>query len=176
MVRSCWLLLVCAVASLAAPPQNDNAIRPFLAQHCLKCHNASAGRLNLEASIDRVKWELVLLLLVLLLSMTPTAGMFRWSFRWLPFFHLVLAICAAEALRLKPRSPTPASTALGLVVSIGVIALIFHATGRYALPLNCIFIGLAVVWLGFEFRRICPSLAGHYKNPAIERRLTSPIR
>ena len=34
-----------------------------------------------------------------LLCMTPTAGLFRWSFRWLPFFHLVLAICAAEALR-----------------------------------------------------------------------------
>ena len=47
----------------------------------------------------RLKWELVLLLLVLLLCMIPTAGLFRWSFRWLPFFHLVLAICAAEVLQ-----------------------------------------------------------------------------
>src|SRR5947207_7418164 len=45
----------------------------------------------------RIKWELVLLLIVLLLCMIPTAGLFRWSFRWLPFFHLVLAICAGEA-------------------------------------------------------------------------------
>ena len=78
--------------------------------------------------VRQIKWELVLLLLVLLLCMTPTAGMFRWSFRWLPFFHLVLAICAAEALRLKPGSPTPATAALGLVVLIGVAALIFHTS------------------------------------------------
>ena len=101
--------------------------------------------------VRRIKWELVLLLVVLLLCMIPTAGMFRWSFRWVPFFHLVLAMCAAEALRLNPRSPTPATTAFALVVSIGVIAMIFHATGPYALPLNWILIGLAVVWFGFEF-------------------------
>src|SRR3954454_2804172 len=101
--------------------------------------------------VRQIKWELVLLLLVLLLCMIPTAGMFRWSFRWLPFFHLVLAICAAEALRLKPGPLTPATTALGLVVLIGVIALMFHAAGTYALPLNWILIGVAVVWFCFEF-------------------------
>ena len=101
--------------------------------------------------VRHIKWELVLLLLVLLLCMTPTAGLFRWSFRWLPFFHLVLAICAAEALRLKPGSPTPATAALGLVVLIGAAALIFHTTGSYAFPLTWILIGLAVVWLCFEF-------------------------
>jgi hypothetical protein len=82
--------------------------------------------------------------------MTPTTGMFRWSFRWLPFFHLVLAICTAEALRLKPGSPTPATAALGLVVLIGVAALIFHVAGVYAFPLTWILIGLAAVWLCFE--------------------------
>jgi hypothetical protein len=101
--------------------------------------------------VRHIKWELVLLLLVLLLCITPTAGLFRWSFRWLPFFHLVLAICAAEALRLKPRSPTPATAALGLVILIGVAGLTFHTTGSYALPLSWILIGLAVVWLSFEF-------------------------
>jgi hypothetical protein len=100
--------------------------------------------------VRRIKWELVLLLLVLLLCMTPTTGMFRWSFRWLPFFHLVLAICTAEALRLKPGSPTPATAALGLVVLIGVAALIFHVAGVYAFPLTWILIGLAAVWLCFE--------------------------
>ncbi|HEY4272552.1 MAG TPA: hypothetical protein VGM65_11140, partial [Candidatus Udaeobacter sp.] len=44
--------------------------------------------------VKQIKWELLLLLLVLLLCMIPTAGLFRWSFRWLPFFNLVLAICA----------------------------------------------------------------------------------
>ena len=83
--------------------------------------------------------------------MTPTAGLFRWSFRWLPFFHLVLAICAAEALHLKPGSPTPATAALGLVVLTSVAALIFHTTGSYAFPLTWIFIGLAAVWVCLEF-------------------------
>jgi len=101
--------------------------------------------------VRHIKWELVLLLIVLLLCMTPTAGLFRWSFRWLPFFHLVLAICAAEALRLKLGSPTPATAALGLVVLIGVAALIFHIAGAYAFPLTWIVIGLAAVWVCLEF-------------------------
>ena len=58
-------------------------------------------RLASRLLVRQIKWELILLLIVLLLCMTPTAGLFRWSFRWLPFFHLVLAICAAEALRLS---------------------------------------------------------------------------
>jgi hypothetical protein len=101
--------------------------------------------------VRHIKWELVLLLIVLLLCMTPTAGLFRWSFRWLPFFHLTLAICAAEALRLKPGSPTPATAALGLVVLIGVAALIFHIAGAYAFPFTWIVIGLAAVWVCLEF-------------------------
>src|SRR5438094_27892 len=101
--------------------------------------------------VRHIKWELVLLLIVLLLCMTPTAGLFRWSFRWLPFFHLVLAICAAEALRLKPGSPTPATAALGLAVLIGVAALTFHMGGAYAFPVTWIVIGLATVWVCLEF-------------------------
>ncbi len=100
--------------------------------------------------VRQIKWELVLLLLLLLLCMTPTAGMFRWSFRWLPFFHLVLAICAAEALHLKPRSRTTAIAALGLVALTSVAALIFRTTGSYAFPLTWIFIGLAAVWVCLE--------------------------
>ena len=101
--------------------------------------------------VRQIKWELVLLLIVLLLCMIPTTGLFRWSFRWLPFFHLVLAICAAEALHLKPGSPTPATAALGLVVLIGIAALIFHIAGAYAFPLTWIIIGLAAVWVCLEF-------------------------
>src|SRR6516165_6528225 len=66
--------------------------------------------------VRQIKWELVLLVIVFLLCMIPTAGLFRWSFRWLPFFHLVLAICAAEVLRLETESGTPAQAALGLVI------------------------------------------------------------
>jgi hypothetical protein len=113
--------------------------------------------------VKRIKWELLLLLLVLLLCMIPTAGLFRWSFRWLPFFHLVLAIGAAEALQMAPRPATVARTALGFVVLTAIAMLILHASGPYAFPLVWIFIVLAAGWYfselvlrDFEFRRWVP--------------------
>jgi hypothetical protein len=110
---------------------------------------------NARQLVRQIKWELVLLLLLLLLCMIPTAGLFRWSFRWLPFFHLVLAVCAAEVLQLNPGSASPARVALGLVVLTSVTGLIFHTTGSYAFPLIWIFLGLASVWvcLAFLLRR-----------------------
>ena len=101
--------------------------------------------------VRQIKWELVLLVIVLLLCMTPTTGLFRWSFRWLPFFHLVLAICAAEVLRLEAGSASPATAALGLVILTSVAGLIFHTAGSYALPLTWIFLGLASVWVCLAF-------------------------
>jgi hypothetical protein len=78
--------------------------------------------------------------------MIPTAGLFRWSFRWLPFFHLVLAICAAEVLQVRPGSPTPATAALGLVVLTAIAMFVLRATGTYAVPLTWILVGLAGIW------------------------------
>ena len=111
----------------------------------------------------QIKWELVLLLIVLLLCMIPTAGLFRWSFRWLPFFHLVLAICAGEALQMAPRSTIVATTALGLVVLTAIAMLLLRASGQYAFPFVWIFIALAAGWSfselvlrDFEFRRWIP--------------------
>jgi hypothetical protein len=123
--------------------------------------------------VKQVKWELLLLLLVLLLCMIPTTGLFRWSFRWLPFFHLVLAICAAEALSgigFQPmssgRMPAPRCglIALGLVVLTAIAMLVLRASGPYAFPLVWIFIALAAGWClselvlrDFEFRRWIPA-------------------
>lgn len=45
----------------------------------------------------RVTPEVVLALLLFVLMLLPSAGPFRWSFRWLPLFHLVLAILGAVA-------------------------------------------------------------------------------
>jgi hypothetical protein len=103
-----------------------------------------------------IGWELILLSLVLLFSVLPSAGLFRWSFRWLPFFHLVLAICAADALRSfqvlrKPGPPTPATAALVLVILTAVAIWIFHTGGQYAFPLIWISIGLAALWFLLEF-------------------------
>jgi hypothetical protein len=96
--------------------------------------------------VRQIKWELVLLLLVLSLSMIPTAGLFRWSFRWLPFFHLVLAICAAEVLHLRSGSPITARAALVLTFVIAIAMLTLRTAGSYAFPLTWIFLGLATAW------------------------------
>jgi hypothetical protein len=111
--------------------------------------------------IMRLKWELVLLALVLVLAMLPTAGLFRWSFRWLPLVHLVLAICAAEALQICPGSSTfakatadkltPAITAVAIVILTAAAMLAFHTNGSYAFPLTWIFVGLGTLWCLLEF-------------------------
>jgi len=100
--------------------------------------------------VRQIKWELILLALVLLLAMLPTAGLFRWSFRWLPFVHLVLAICAAEVLQVRPLSATAATT-FALVVLTGITMSILRTGGSYAFPLTWIFFGLAAVWCFSEF-------------------------
>ncbi len=45
-----------------------------------------------------LRWDLVLLGTVVVLCVLPSPGMFRWSFRWLPLFHLVFALAGARAL------------------------------------------------------------------------------
>jgi hypothetical protein len=95
--------------------------------------------------VRRIKWELVLLLIVLLLCMIPTAGLFRWSFRWLPFFHLVLAICAAEVLHVRPSAPT-ASVAVLLLIAVTVATLMFGAVGNYGGTVMLVYFPLAIFW------------------------------
>jgi len=67
--------------------------------------------------VRAIRWELGLLLLVLLLCMLPTANVFRWSFRWLPLLHLVLALCAAESLRWRARMASTPFPLSGLLLA-----------------------------------------------------------
>jgi hypothetical protein len=103
--------------------------------------------------VRHVKWELILLVLVLVLCMTPTAALFRWSFRWLPFFHLILAVCAAEVLQTGLPRVVAARTAVTLIVLTGIAAFIFQTAGSYAVPLGWIFLGLAAGWFSWELLR-----------------------
>jgi hypothetical protein len=96
--------------------------------------------------VRRMKWELILLLVVLALCMIPTAGVFRWSFRWLPFFHLIVALCAAEILQLRPRSPTAAASVL-LLIAVTIPMSIFQTQGDYGATVMLIYFQIAVVWL-----------------------------
>lgn len=99
--------------------------------------------------LRRLKWELILLALLLFLCMTPTAGVFRWSFRWLPFFHLVLALCAAHVLQLRPRLAT-GSTAFLLLVVVTIPMSIFNLSGPNGATVTWIYFEIAAVGALFE--------------------------
>lgn len=103
------------------------------------------------------KWELGLLLAVLVIFMLPSASVFRWSFRWLPFGQLILALCAAEAWRAMDRERecgTPRSRwlfnagawAFGLVALTAIAMVLARTGGQYAWPLTGIMFAIAAVW------------------------------
>ena len=105
--------------------------------------------------LRRIRWELGLLIVVLLLSMLPSAGVFRWSFRWLPFLHVVLALCAAESLRLFASSTTarlnrPGMIGFILLVVTVVAAWFFDANGNLAFPFVWVTLGIGAVWALLE--------------------------
>jgi hypothetical protein len=47
----------------------------------------------------KLRWEILLLGVCVLIVTLPSIGQFRWSFRWLPLFHLVLALTGAAAVQ-----------------------------------------------------------------------------
>src|SRR5437868_10786368 len=103
---------------------------------------------NGRAILKKIRWETALLFVVFILAMIPTAGVFRWSFRLLPLFHLVLALCAAEALgsfSQKQRWFAPVFL-LVLIIVLVIGALILRTGGEHLFPLAWIFIGLALLW------------------------------
>lgn len=109
--------------------------------------------------LRRIKWELGLLIVVVLLAMLPSAGVFRWSFRWLPFLHVVLALCAAEAFRLFAGSTTSRITRPGVVgfillVFVVAVAWMAGANPGHAFPFVWITLGIAAIWALFEILRI----------------------
>jgi hypothetical protein len=99
-----------------------------------------------RAFVRQIRWELLLLLLALLLSMLPIFGVFRWSFRWLPFVHLVLAVCAAEALQERRRLRF-SLMALFLVGVTTVLMLALNVGGRFAFPYIWIVLAIVAVWV-----------------------------
>ena len=123
---------------------------------------ATCGR----ALVRQIKWELGLLVLVLIISMLPSANVFRWSFRWLPFLHVILALCAAEALQMLRLAASgeaefdesfraPGVLALLLVTLTAAAMWMLRVEGPYAWPFAAIVIGLAAVWAAmdvFSFR------------------------
>ncbi|MEN3369502.1 MAG: hypothetical protein V7609_1645 [Verrucomicrobiota bacterium] len=108
-----------------------------------------------RALFERIKWEFGLLVAVLIISMLPSANVFRWSFRWLPFLHVVLALCAAESLHLFASSKTAVLKRPGVIgfilLFIAVVAAaVSGANGNHASPFVWIALGIGAVWALLE--------------------------
>jgi hypothetical protein len=119
----------------------------------------------------KLGWETGLLLVVLAIAMLPSAGLFRWSFRWLPFFHLILAVCAGEVLggigfspsqRLLRAGGQPMNrsglfapccglTALFLTGVTTIAMAVCNTNGHYAFPLTWILLTMAAIWAASDF-------------------------
>ncbi|HSP45213.1 MAG TPA: hypothetical protein VLO30_04415, partial [Chthoniobacterales bacterium] len=75
----------------------------------------------------------------------------RWSFRWLPLLHLLLALCAAEALQLLAGSLRPVAKrpgVIGFILTLLMIAAAWlgGANGARALPFIWIALAIAAGW------------------------------
>ncbi len=166
-----WLVPINALPGLILPSwtvpwrQFEELLRPHASLE-LACGLAPIVLLIAAAVVLRRKfflavgWELGLLAVVLLVCMLPGAGLFRFSFRWLALFHLVLALAAAEAFEfcLTTRIPRRrfGSENFGvwavLLVALAWCAMIFSsATSAHSrLDLPVIFLLVALIWCGLE--------------------------
>ncbi|HVG22998.1 MAG TPA: hypothetical protein VND45_02490 [Thermoanaerobaculia bacterium] len=86
--------------------------------------------------------ELVLLAALLVLLLLPSAGPFRWSFRWLPLVHLLLALLGSVVLDHRA-----AKFGLGLLALTAVAAIAFSREPQATLLHAAIFAALCVIWL-----------------------------
>src|SRR5581483_7049369 len=89
--------------------------------------------------------ELSLRLFVLILTLQPSVGIFRWPFRWLPFVHLPLAIVGLNVLdRLEATRPG-IWCALVIVVALGLAALV-DLQPAVTLRYGGVLLALAILW------------------------------
>ncbi|MFL6594436.1 MAG: hypothetical protein ACJ8HQ_03235 [Chthoniobacterales bacterium] len=106
--------------------------------------------------LSALRWDLGLLLVSLTLCMIPSAGILRFSFRWLALFHLVLALTAAEGWRIwtvgreqlsRWLSPSPGAWAVFLVALSWVGMATFGLTTKGTnLILPLVSFSAAIVW------------------------------
>jgi hypothetical protein len=155
-VLPCWTVNWADFSTRYLPHTATELACGFVAPVALIAGFATRGR----TFVRHIKWELILLFFVLSLSMLPMFGVFRWSFRWLPFVHLVLALCAAEVLHMWHRLPADDSkiagrmpvsrVALILVILFAIVVSISDLGGPYAFPLTWIFLLLAGIWVATD--------------------------
>jgi hypothetical protein len=94
-----------------------------------------------KAFMRSIPWELGLLGILLLLATSPGIGNFKHGFRWLPLFHLVLVIVAAEGLTfLRALDTNSASRKLNSKI-LGALDRLRYNLGAWA------FLTIFVVWV-----------------------------
>lgn len=149
LILPCWTVNWADFSTRYVPHSGTELACGFVAPVAVIVAYINRGR----TFVRQIRWELLLLLFVLFLAMSPTAGMFRWSFRWLPLFHLVLAVCAAEALR-NSNPIDRQSCGLVALLFIGAAAVtmsIFQVGGAYTFPLTWILLVVAAIYAASEF-------------------------
>ena len=108
-----------------------------------------------RALVRPIKWELGLLVLVLIISMLPSANVFRWSFRWLPSLHLILALCAAEAWRMGNGVPGNRGFVGIVTVALAIVgSILLRTQGTYAFPFAWIMLAITASWAVLENLRV----------------------
>jgi hypothetical protein len=114
-LSQCWMVSLDSLPSLVLPQFNAESL---VFEHP-KSHMAvelTGGLVPLvvlaalvlsrgAATLKALRWEWGLCGLALLLAVSPSVGSFQYSFRWLPFFFLVLGLLAGHGLDLLRRSP-----------------------------------------------------------------------
>ena len=107
-------------------------------------------------TVRALRWELGLAGVVLLLCLLPSPGLFRWSFRWLPLLHLILALAGGRALHLlaartrkRAWMSNPGVWAT-ICVSLAWLAMVLAHTQYQRYPvtdsLPPFMLGVAVAW------------------------------
>lgn len=111
--------------------------------------------------VRKYGWEIGLCALVLALAMLPSLGNFRWSYRWLPFFSLILALLGTHAFAHARAAgcTNPGIWAAGFVVA----AVVLTFTLEYLQPAITVIhsstlAAMCFVWAISEWRMLRSSV------------------
>lgn len=114
---------------------------------------ATGGR----SLLRRHGWELALCVLVLVLAMLPSLGNFRWSYRWLPFFTLILSLLGTRAYAsVRDLVPTQAGIWAILLLSAGILLTFCLEYDQPSITIMhaSLLMVLCMIWAVAEYRTL----------------------
>jgi len=117
----------------------------------------AALALDRRELVRRHRFELSIAALGLLLSVSPSVWMFKWSFRWLPLFFLPAALAAGGALAELAAIPSSRTRSAGAWLGgLAAGALLLAAVHDTSFPYTAI-VGLATLigaalWIAVDLR------------------------